>query len=85
MDDFTKNIGIGGGAGVFGAVLSWLGFKYRVDNLQKNVEALQEKIEEYQEVRTCLVVHKGISTELQDIKDMQTEMRKDIKALLQRE
>ncbi len=82
MDDLTKNIGIGGGSGIIGAVLSWLGFKYRVDNLQKNLENLKSSVR-YED--TCEKVHKAIDVRLKNIEVMQTEMRKDIKALLQKE
>lgn len=82
MDDLTKNIGIGGGSGIIGVFLGWLGFKYRVDNLQKTVESLKNSVR-YED--TCIEVHKAIDVRLQNIEIMQTEMRKDIKALLQRE
>jgi hypothetical protein len=82
MDDLTEKIGIGGGAGIVGAILSWLGFKYRIDNMQKDVETLKKEVR-YQD--TCLEVHKAVDARLQNIEDMQKEMRDDIKALIQRE
>lgn len=82
MDELTEKIGIGGGAGIIGAVLSWLGFKYRIDSLQNDVETLKKEVR-YQD--TCVEVHKAVDVRLQSIEDMQTEMRDDIKALIQRE
>lgn len=82
MDDLTEKIGIGGGAGIIGAVLSWLGFKYRIDNLQKNVESLKKSVR-YED--TCIEVHKAVDVRLQSIEKMQKEMRDDIKALIQGE
>lgn len=71
MSDWA-NMGIGGGSGLVGVVLGWLGFKSKLDSMAKNMR--------YKD--TCDALHKAIDNRLGGIEDMQKEMRDDIKILL---
>jgi len=57
-----EEIGAGAGAGgIFGAVLTWLGFKSRIDKLENRVEDKTVSKE------TCLAVHEAIKHRLDRI------------------
>lgn len=78
MDEITTG-GIAGGSGLVGAVLGWLGFKARIKNIETKLQIMDK------EVRydvTCTKITDGIKIQLKDIKDMNKEMRDDIKQLL---
>ena len=53
-----EGIGAGAGAGGFlGAVLTWLGFKSRVDRLEQHIDKLEDK---FVLRRTCFAVHEAV-------------------------
>ena len=39
-----ENIGIGGGSGLLGAILTYLGFKQRMDAVDKRIEILEQDV-----------------------------------------
>lgn len=39
-----ENIGIGGGSGLLGAILTYLGFKQRMDAVDKRIETLEQDV-----------------------------------------
>lgn len=81
MDDLLKHIGVGGGAGAIGILLSWLGFKSRIDNMTEDLSGLKKRVRFSD---TCLAMYEGIDKRLTNIEAMQKETRSDIKKLLAR-
>lgn len=82
MDDFTKTVGVGGISGIIGALLSWLKFKYRVDNLQEKVDGLSKEV---RYADTCTAMYEGIEKQLNNIVDMQREMRDNLRLFVSQE
>lgn len=78
MDEITTG-GIAAGSGLFGAVLGWIGFKARIGNVEKKLCSIEKTVRF--EV-TCEKITDGIKLQLKDIRDMNKEMRDDIKELL---
>ena len=57
-----KNLGLGGGGGVVGVVLTFLGFKSRLDSMEKKVCA---KVS----TTTCKAVKSGVNSRIDDLRD----------------
>lgn len=55
--------GIGGGS-LLGAILTWLGFKTRIDSLEKRIENYHN---EYVQSGTCNAVQKGVDQRFEGI------------------
>ena len=72
MDNLLRTGGAGGVGAVMGTVLTFLGFKKRIENLERNCVTKD----------TCSAVVKGTETSLHSIEDLMKEMRGDIKNLL---
>lgn len=79
MDDFTKNLGIGGGSGLIGIILGWLGFKGQMKEIKSDLEGVKRRV---QFRDTCDQIVKRLESTMKRIEGMQDEMRKDIKKLL---
>lgn len=79
IDDLTKNIGIGGGSGILGVLLSWLGFKSQIKDLRTDLEGVKRRAR-FRD--TCDEIVKRIENSLENIQAMQEEMRSDIKKIL---
>lgn len=73
------DMGLSGGVGALvGAVLTWAGFKSRLDSQDARIKALEEgAVTE----ATCTERAKGCYTQFTDIKDMLREIRDDVKEL----
>lgn len=56
-----------GGGGLIGAILTWLGFKSRLDSIERSMEAYQSK-------NTCSVTHKAIDQRLDSIENKQDKI-----------
>ena len=81
MSDFSTN-GLSGGLGlIMGTLLSYLGFKAKIADLDKRMDRLSEHVV-YDD--TCLARKEGFKTQLQGVIDTQREMRDDIKAILKK-
>jgi len=72
MNDLLQTGGAGGIGAILGAVLTFLGFKSRLETLEKNV--VFEK--------TCKATTKGITDALHTQTELMAEMRVDIKTIL---
>jgi len=70
-----ETIGIGGGGGVIGALLAFLGFRQRLNRIEST---LDEKIDS----KTCAATHDGIIKLLESQTLLQKETRDDVKKLL---
>lgn len=81
MDDLLTKLGIGGGSGFVGIVLGWLGFKSKIQALEKDIDEIKK---EARYTITCIAVHKAVDDRLLSIETMQREMRDDIKRLIKR-
>lgn len=61
-----EDVATGGGGGILGAFLAWLGFKSKIDSIDHKLDRL------YQEVQfkdTCAATHKPIENQLQRIEE----------------
>lgn len=63
MDIEGIGAGVGSG-GVIGAVLTWLGFKSRIDNIEKRFEDHQNRVVHND---TCNQIHKGVDQRFEGI------------------
>ena len=72
MDNLLQTGGAGGIGAITGSILTFLGFKKRIENLEANCVTKD----------TCSAVVKGTETSLHSIEDLMKEMRSDIKNLL---
>lgn len=79
MSDISTEIGIGGGSGIIAVILSWFGFKYQIKNLKEKVDNIEKNVRFSD---TCEKMYQGIQVNLHDIKEMQKEMRDDIKKVI---
>lgn len=68
----------GGGGGILGALAGFFGLKTKIKNIEKRVDKMADSVR-YED--TCIEISKAIREQLQDIKDMQKEIRDDIKGL----
>ena len=67
-----NEIGVGAGAGgLLGAVLTWLGFKSRVDNLENRLEKYGDKTVWRD---TCIATHEAIKQRLDRMEQKLDEM-----------
>lgn len=81
MDDLSKHIGVGGGAGIMGVILSWLGFRYRIKSVEEDMAGIKKRVR-FSDV--CQEIVTRIEDRLTGIEAMQKESRDDIKELLKR-
>ena len=72
MDNLLQTGGAGGIGAITGSILTFLGFKKRIENLESDCVTKD----------TCSAVIKGTETSLHSIEGMMREMRSDIKDLL---
>lgn len=80
-----EEIGIGVGSGsLLGAVLTYLGFKQRIDKVEKANEIMKDKI---RFVDTCIEIHKSVDRRLENIENKQDtglEILTELKELTKR-
>lgn len=58
-----EEIGIGVGSGsLLGAILTYLGFKQRIDKIERANETMKEKI---RFIDTCIEIHKSVDRRLE--------------------
>ena len=81
MSDLITQGGAGGAGALFGGLISWLGFKQRLDAQDKRIDILAKSVM-YED--TCGAKHNGMEQRLDDQGILLAEMRKDIKSLLKR-
>ena len=72
MDNLLQTGGAGGIGAIAGSILTFFGFKKRIENLEANCVTKD----------TCSAVVKGTETSLHSMECMMKEMRTDIKAVL---
>ena len=80
MDNLTTGAGAGGG-GLLGAALAWLGSRARICSIEKRLDSLADHV---QYERTCNKIHEAIDQRLENMEEMQREVRKDIKSILEK-
>ena len=76
MDDVT-GMGVGGISGLVGVITGWLGFKSRLDAVEKRQEKCQTK-------DVCDERDEGFQRRFDSIDEINKEMRDDIKQLLRK-
>lgn len=79
MDDLMKDLGIGGGGGIIGLILSWFGFKSQIRDLRTDLDGVKRRVR-FRD--TCDEIVKRVEKSLESIQGMQEEMRNDIKKIL---
>jgi hypothetical protein len=81
MDDlgFMKDLGVGGGGGIIGLILSWFGFKSQMKELRTDLDGVKQRVR-FRD--TCDEIVKRVEKSLESIQAMQEEMRNDIKKIL---
>jgi len=82
MSDLFTQGGIGGVGAFFGAFLSWLGFKQRLDAQDKRINTLADNVV-YEDTFKAEI--KGFNKQLDTFGILMAEMRKDIKTLIRKE
>ena len=75
------DVGKTGGAGLVGVILGYLGFRSKVNRLEKRVDSLSNSV---RYADTCKATHEGVRERLKSIEDMQAETRSDVKEVLRR-
>lgn len=81
MSDLIAQGGAGGLGALLGTFASFLGFKSRLDAVDKRLDTLSEKVM-YED--TCGAKCEGMGLQVENQNILLTEMRKDIKKLLAR-
>jgi len=81
MSDLITQGGAGGAGALFGAFLSWFGFKQRLDAQDKRLDMLSKDVM-YE--NTCEAKTIGLEKRMQDQNVLLAEMREDVKRLLRR-
>jgi hypothetical protein len=81
MSDLIAQGGAGGLGAFFGGVVSWLGFKQRLDAQDKRIDTLADSVQ-YED--TCDAKCGGMEKQVENQNVLLTEMRGDIKKLLGR-
>lgn len=79
MDNLIQTGGAGGFGAVLGALMSFFGIKSKIDAVDKRVDRLTDVVAF---TDTCDAKHGAISKQFEDSKEMQTEIRDDIKDIL---
>lgn len=77
--DSLKDVGVGGGAGLIGAILSWLGFRHRIKRIEEDMNGLKKRVR-FTDV--CKEIVERMEGRLKRIEAMQDATSKDIKELL---
>lgn len=87
MTDPTQ-IGATGGAGIVGVLLGWLGFRSKVNSLEKQIDSLKGSVR-FED--TCKEIHKATDKELAKLDDTlvgiseeQVTIKEGIATLLER-
>jgi len=82
MDNLIAQGGAGGAGAFFGAFLSWIGFRQRLDAQDKRLDTLVGSV---MFENTCEATVNGLTQRMDDQNKLLTEMRGDIKKLLGKE
>lgn len=81
MSDLIAQGGVGGAGALFGSLLSWLGFKQRLDAQDKRIDILADAVM-YED--TCEAKCGGMEKQVANQNVLLAEVRGDIKKLLER-
>jgi hypothetical protein len=81
VTDLLTQGGVGSAGALFGGLLSWLGFKQRLDAQDKRIDTLADAVM-YED--TCEARCGGMEKQVENQNVLLTEMRGDIKKLLKR-
>jgi len=73
-----KNVGLGGGGGIIGVILAFLGFKSRLDSID-------DKLKNVVFEDTCHARVAGMENQMKTQTDLMKEQRDDIKELLKKQ
>jgi len=79
MDKLLTSAGGAGGGGLLGAVLAWLGFKTKIQNIERRIDNFSEDVR-YKD--TCEEIQKALNRRLKNIESLQKESRTDIRTIL---
>ena len=79
MDNLLQTGGVGGLGALIGSLLAVFGFKGKIDDVDKRVDKLTAVV---QFESTCDAKHDALNIRLEDSREMQTEIRDDIKDIL---
>lgn len=79
MADLLQTGGAGGIGAILGALMSFFGMKGKIEDVDKRVDKLTGVV---QFASTCDAKHEAIEKQFEDSKEMQTEIRDDIKDIL---
>ena len=75
----VESIGSGAGGGLFIAILSWMGFKQRIDRIDKDIKDLRDKTVWRD---TCLVTNVALTQRLDSMDKNLDKMDKKIDMLI---
>jgi len=81
MSDLLQTGGAGGIGAVLGVILSFLGFKSRLDGMEKRVDSISQNVV-YSD--TCRAAMTGIEKLIETQTNLVAEMRDDVRELLKK-
>lgn len=81
MDNLLQTGGAGGFGAVLGALMSFFGIKGKINDVDKRIDNLAGVV---QFASTCDARYESLKGDISSSKDMQKEMRDDIKAILEK-
>lgn len=82
MTNFLETGSAGGAGAILGVILSFLGFRSRLDSIEKR---LDKTINDSVSSNTCHAVSEGIKDLIDTQTKLMSEMREDIKTLIRRD
>ena len=81
MDNLLQTGGAGGFGAILGSLMAFFGIKGKIETVDKRIDNLTGVV---QFSTVCNAKHEAITKQIADSKEMQTEMRDDIKKILEK-